>query len=82
MIRTLGRLPWQRIYITEMEGTRGAGAEKIRRCFSQVTDVSCVTLQEAEEAFDVALREREEGERLLCVGSLYLVGEIKRRQKE
>lgn len=82
MIRTLGRLPWQRIYITEMEGTRGAGAEEIRRCFSQVTDVSCVTFQEAEEAFDVALREREEGERLLCVGSLYLVGEIKRRQQE
>lgn len=81
MIRTLGRLPWQRIYITEMEGARGAGAEEIRRCFSQVTDVPCVTFQEAEEAFDVALREREEGERLLCVGSLYLVGEIKRRRQ-
>lgn len=81
MIRTLGRLPWQRIYITEMEGTRGAGAEEIRRCFSQVTDVPCVTFQEAKEAFDVALREREEGERLLCVGSLYLVGEIKKRRQ-
>ena len=39
----------------ELKG-QAAGAEEIRGCFSQVTDVSCVTFQEAEEAFDVALR--------------------------
>lgn len=80
MIAMLGTFRWQRIYITEMEGTRGARAEEIFQDFCQVTDVPCSVFKKAEQALDAALHNKEKEERLLCLGSLYLVGEIKRRK--
>lgn len=80
MIRLLGEIAWQKIYITRVEGTRGAGTEKILECFRQVTDAPCEVFGRTEQAFDAALHDEDKEGRLLCLGSLYLVGEIKRRK--
>ena len=68
MIRILGKIPWKRIYITKIDSARGADTAAVRQCF-----------ESAGEAFKAALRDRgdEKEENLLCLGSLYLVGEIK-----
>ena len=79
MIHMLGELPWQEIYITKAEEVRGADTGEILRCFRQVTDAPCHIFERAEEAFDAALHCEDKETRLLCLGSLYLVGEIKRR---
>lgn len=80
MIRTLSDFPWQTIYITKMEGTRGADTEEILKCFRQTADAPCYVFEEAEQAFEAALHDKDNEGRLLCLGSLYLVGEIKRRR--
>ncbi len=80
MIRLLGEIAWQKIYITRVEGTRGAGTAEILECFRQVTDAPCEVFDRTEQAFDAALHDEDKEERLLCLGSLYLVGEIKRRK--
>ncbi len=80
MIQMLGEIPWRKIYITKVEGARGADAAEILQCFRQVTKTPCETFENTEQALDAALREKDKEERLLCLGSLYLVGEIKRRK--
>lgn len=79
MIRMLGDIPWQKIYITKLESTRGAGTAEILQCFRQVTDAPCDAFERIEQAFGAALHDKNNA-RLLCLGSLYLVGEIKRRK--
>lgn len=80
MIRLLGEISWQKIYITRVNGARGAGTEEILECFRQVTDAPCEAFERTEQAFDAALHDEDKEGRLLCLGSLYLVGEIKRRR--
>ena len=78
MIRMLAEISWKRIYITKIEETRGAAVEEVEDHFRQVTDCPLYSFLTAEEAFEAALQYRDKNDRLLCLGSLYLVGELKR----
>ena len=77
MIRVLGRLPWKRIYITKIDSARGADTAAVKQCFKEET-AGCPIYEydNARTAFETALKDREY-ENLLCLGSLYLAGEIK-----
>lgn len=77
MIEMLAHIPWKRIYITRIEGARGASVEAVRRQFCTVTDAPLRSFATVPEAFFAALADKKEAESLLCLGSLYLVGEIK-----
>ena len=77
MIRVLGSLPWKRIYITKIDSARGADTAAVKQCFKEET-AGCPIYEydNARTAFETALKDREY-ENLLCLGSLYLAGEIK-----
>ena len=79
MIRILGKIPWKRIYITKIDSARGADTAAVRQCFEESAGCPICEFESAGEAFKAALRDRgdEKEENLLCLGSLYLVGEIK-----
>ena len=55
-------------------------AAEVMRCFQKNTEVPLYQYEDVGEALLAALRHKEEDERLLCLGSLYLVGEIRRRE--
>ena len=77
MIRVLGRLPWKRIYITKIDSARGADTAAVKQCFKEeTTGCPIYEYDNARTAFETALKDREY-ENLLCLGSLYLAGEIK-----
>lgn len=80
MIRILGKIPWKRIYITKIDSARGADTAAVRQCFEEAAGCPICEFESAGEAFKAALRDRgdEKEENLLCLGSLYLVGEIKK----
>lgn len=79
MIRILGKIPWKRIYITKIDSARGADTAVVKQCFQEAAECPICEFESAGEAFKAALRDRgdEKEENLLCLGSLYLVGEIK-----
>ena len=79
MIRILGKIPWKRIYITKIDSARGEDTAAVRQCFEEAAGCPICEFESAGEAFKAALRDRgdEKEENLLCLGSLYLVGEIK-----
>ena len=69
MIRILGKI----------DSARGADTAAVRQCFEEAAGCPICEFESAGEAFKAALRDRgdEKEENLLCLGSLYLVGEIK-----
>ncbi len=76
MNRVLGRLPWKRIYITKIDSARGADTAAVKQCFKEEA-AGCPIYEDdnARTAFETALKDREY-ENLLCLGALYLAGEI------
>lgn len=80
MIRMLADIPWQKIYITGIRESRGADVREVADCFRQHTERLLYEYADAEEAFRAAFHAIDEDERLLCLGSLYLVGEIKKHK--
>lgn len=80
MIRMLADIPWKDIRVTAIEEARGMEAAAVMRCFRKNTEAPLYQYEDVGEALLAALRHKEEDERLLCLGSLYLVGEIRRRE--
>jgi dihydrofolate synthase/folylpolyglutamate synthase len=78
MIRMLSRICWKCIYVTRFKGDRGASVLRVQECFSKFCNSRIIILHDVEEAFIEAVRNKEENESLICIGSLYLVGEIRR----
>ena len=63
----------------EGRGSKRSGYRGDPAVFSSGDRRSLPYFERAEEAFDAALHCEDKETRLLCLGSLYLVGEIKRR---
>lgn len=77
MIQTIcqtGRL--SEVIATQIEGKRIVPAQELAGIFRKYTDAEVTAVASVREAFETALAKRGEG-LLFCVGSLYLVGEIK-----
>lgn len=64
--------------IARLEDKRGEGARKLAEVFRQYTDAPVYTEKSMEEALALALKKKGENGRLYCLGSLYLIGELKR----
>lgn len=78
MIRTvLGRLHFRHVIVTQVGGYRKVPAEQLAEIFREEGCDSAESCDSVEEAFQKALAVRGEDGMLFCVGSLYLVGEIK-----
>ena len=78
MIRTvLGRIRFRHVIVTQVGGYRKVPAEQLAEIFRQEGCDSAESCENVEEAFHKALDRKGEEGMLFCVGSLYLVGEIK-----
>ena len=62
-----------------LDEIRGFGERGSKECFEEAAGCPICEFESAGEAFKAALRDRgdEKEENLLCLGSLYLVGEVK-----
>ena len=73
------------VTVTEIPGDRNVSAGKLAEIFRKYTKAPVKAVLKIADAFDAAMEEKRDG-MLFCVGSLYLVGELKsllrERQKE
>ena len=78
MIRTiLDKIQFKHVVVTQVGGYRKVPAEHLAEIFRENGCPSAEVCDDAEEAFKKALAVKGEDGLLFCVGSLYLVGEIK-----
>lgn len=78
MIRTiLGRIRFRHVVATQVGGYRKVPAEELAEIFRREGCPSAQAFEDTEMAFRAALSLKGEDGMLFCVGSLYLVGEIK-----
>ena len=64
-------------FVTKLADARGAGKEAMEQIFKDYTDKPVYVNESLEEVFSKALNEKGTSGRLYCLGSLYLVGELK-----
>lgn len=67
----------QEVVVTEIHGSRIVPAEELAAVFRRFTNVPVTVISSIEEAFNTAMEKKGDG-LLFCVGSLYLVGEVKK----
>lgn len=78
MIHTiLSRISFRHVIVTQVGGYRKVSAEKLEEVFRIQGCEEAEACEDVQEAFEKALKEKGENGMLFCVGSLYLVGEIK-----
>ena len=64
-------------YVTKLADERGAGKEVMEKIFKMYTDRPVYVSASLKEMFTEAFKEKGANGRLYCLGSLYLVGELK-----
>ena len=64
-------------FVTKIADARGAGKEVMEKIFKNYTDKPVHVSESLEETFSKALNEKGTNGKLYCLGSLYLVGELK-----
>lgn len=64
--------------VTEIEDARKVPASELAEVFRQYTDKPVICCPDLEKALEAAEGEREDGGEIYCLGSLYLVGMIKK----
>ena len=64
------------VVVTEIKGDRNVPAEELAAVFRKYTKAEVTAVSEIADAFEEALKQKQDG-MLFCVGSLYLVGELK-----
>ena len=82
MIRMLADIPFRGIYITAISGYRAAKTELIEKEFRRYTDGVLHSFSSVKEAVNQMLLDQKDDEYCLCLGSLYLVGEIRQMLEE
>ena len=86
MIHTIcSRITFRHVVVTSVGGYREVPAERFAKLFAEAGVSSVEAVEDIETAFGRALEAKGEDGMLFCVGSLYLVGEIKdviRRNKK
>lgn len=68
---------WSGIILTEIDGGRKLAAKVLEKLFKEQTKAPIYICENEKEAFTLGLRLKGKNGRLYCVGSLYLVGNIK-----
>lgn len=72
---------WEEVVVTEIPGSRGVESEALAEIFEKSAKrkrqpVRITEIKEIEKAFAHAYGCRKPGQKLFCVGSLYLIGEL------
>ena len=79
MIETICReLHFHTVVITEVGGSRAVSTKELAAYFGRFSGAEVIEQPQIAEAMDIALKRKGEEGILFCVGSLYLVGGIKR----
>ena len=85
MIRTIcTRIRFRHVIVTQVGGYRKVPVEELAEIFRKDGVPEVEAVEDVPTAFEQAVKEKGEDGMLFCVGSLYLVGEIKaviRRKK-
>lgn len=80
MIRTLmSEQLFTRITVTKVEGERAVSLAYLKEIFMKYTEREIYLYEDAKEAYEDCLAHKGHADRLYIVGSLYLVGLVKRR---
>ena len=67
----------ERVIVTTVSDSRGVRSEELKKLFETYTDRPIVNIENPREAMSVAIK--QQGERkIYCLGSLYLIGELRR----
>jgi len=82
MISMLAGYPYTRIVVSGMNTGRGAPYNRICRLFESMASCPVTGFVSVKEAYNYAKENRMRNERLLCLGSLYLAGELKEMTQE
>lgn len=78
MIQELAtQLPCSHIVVTELDTIRTMDKKQLKDTFERYTKSTVTVCEQTKEAFTEALDFKKKEEVLFCVGSLYLVGELK-----
>ena len=64
--------------VTQIEDTRGVPVQELKAIFEKYTSGKVLCEESLEEALSAAERERGQDGEIYCLGSLYLVGMIKK----
>lgn len=79
MVSRITKTDVSKIYITQIDSDRGLETNQMEQDFRQnQCKAEIVVLPDIERAFLTALNEKQEDDVLFCVGSLYLVGALKK----
>jgi dihydrofolate synthase/folylpolyglutamate synthase len=82
MVSRLSQTDVDVIFVTHIDSDRGLNIEEIYKDFEKCGSGAKICINEnAGKALDAALDERKEEDVLFCVGSLYLIGELKQAIK-
>ena len=74
--RICENLKFSRVVTTQISGYRVVPAEELAELFTRNGCTQVTAVEDIDEAFEEAYKQKGDG-LLFCVGSLYLVGEIK-----
>ena len=78
MIRLLAGASCADVFvITEIKDQRAASPEELCRIFKEETDCPVKVIEDYQQAFSYACKEKGENGELYCLGSLYLIGMLK-----
>ena len=83
MVSKLSATEAAMVFVTHIDSERGLETEKISRDFNENSCKAAIVIKEnVKDAFECELKKKGEKDVLFCVGSLYLVGELKKCIKE
>lgn len=68
---------WQEVFITRLNNKRTVLETELAKIFHNYSDIPLHIFENAGEALKKALAAKKENDILFCVGSLYLIGELK-----
>lgn len=78
MVHTIvSRIRFKHVIVTQVGGYRKVSPQKLADVFRKEGCTGIEAFEDVQTAFETALKEKGEEGMLFCVGSLYLVGEIK-----
>lgn len=81
ILRLTEQVEWDKIYVSTIEGPRGIPAQKLAEEFLKEKE-QVICIDENQRAFEEARKSRAEDQLLICTGSLYFIGNLKKILEE
>ncbi|MDR1801164.1 MAG: bifunctional folylpolyglutamate synthase/dihydrofolate synthase [Lachnospiraceae bacterium] len=70
------RIDVKEYIVTQLSGPRGIKVNELAKMFRKYTNKKVTETKDVNEAFDIAVKRRDEGATVFILGSLYLAGEV------